>query len=244
MTFEPIAAFSRVRLSDVVADQLKTMICDGRLLPGARLPAERELAAQLQVSRPSLREALIRLQADGYVASTGRGGLRVADVTASLVSSPLAELIATQPRASADILELRHGLETTVTGYAAARADAGDLARIDTAFATLQDCFERRDKVQLAAADAAFHLTIADATHNVALIHVMHGLHGLIRETTLNSHRMVGYDDGIETALFTQHGEIHAAILSRNVDRARSASEAHLDYVRELHRQRGALTRN
>jgi len=67
MQFDPIQSFTRKRLSDVVSDQIKRLISDGALMPGDRLPAERDLATQLGVSRPSLREALIRLEADGYI---------------------------------------------------------------------------------------------------------------------------------------------------------------------------------
>jgi GntR family transcriptional regulator, transcriptional repressor for pyruvate dehydrogenase complex len=184
MTFQPVHphAYARVRLSDVVSGQIRQLISDGTLLPGQRLPAERDLAEQLNVSRPSLREALIRLESDGFIRAAGRGGFVVSDVTAPLVSHPLAALLEQQPNASADVLELRHGLETLSTAYAAERANADDLARIGEAFAALQAAV-REKSTRIAEKDAAFHLAIADATHNVALTHVMHGLNELLRES-------------------------------------------------------------
>jgi GntR family transcriptional repressor for pyruvate dehydrogenase complex len=101
MQFDPIQSFTRKRLSDVVSDQIKRLISDGALMPGDRLPAERDLATQLGVSRPSLREALIRLEADGYIETSGRGGFTVVDVTAPIISKPLAELLLQNPRRSA-----------------------------------------------------------------------------------------------------------------------------------------------
>ena len=86
MPFTPIPSFARKRISDVVSDQIKQLISEGTLMPGDRLPAERDLAAQLGVSRPSLREALIRLEADGYIETSGRGGFTVVDVTAPIIS--------------------------------------------------------------------------------------------------------------------------------------------------------------
>ena len=130
MHFRPIQSFTRKRLSDVVADQIKQLISDGTLMPGDRLPAERDLATQLAVSRPSLREALIRLESDGYIATSGRGGFTVVDLTAPIISKPLAELLLQNPRTSADILELRQGLESISTVYAAERATAADLRKI------------------------------------------------------------------------------------------------------------------
>jgi len=95
MSFQPVHthSYARVRLSDVVSGQIRELISNGTLLPGQRLPAERDLAEQLNVSRPSLREALIRLESDGFIRAAGRGGFVVSDVTAPLVSHPLAALL-------------------------------------------------------------------------------------------------------------------------------------------------------
>src|SRR6478735_7810422 len=181
MTFQPVHSYARVRLSDVVSGQIRELISNGTLLPGQRLPAERDLAEQLNVSRPSLREALIRLESDGFIRAVARGGFVVSDVTAPLVSVPLATLLEHHPGASADVLELRHGLETLSTAYAAERATDADLERIAAAFDALQAAAAEPKRTRIAEKDAAFHLAIADATHNVALAHVMHGLHELVR---------------------------------------------------------------
>jgi GntR family transcriptional repressor for pyruvate dehydrogenase complex len=240
MTFQPVHSYSRVRLSDVVSEQIRALISDGTLLPGQRLPAERDLAEQLNVSRPSLREALIRLESDGFIRAVARGGFVVSDVTAPLVSDPLAALLEHHPNASADVLELRHGLETLSTAYAAERATEADLARIAAAFEALQAAAAEPKRTRIAEKDAAFHLAIADATHNIALAHVMHGLHGLIRDSMLTSHRLVDYDDEVEANLLAQHRAIYDAIVARDPQRARECAGAHLDYVRTLYRDRPA----
>ncbi|TPA22764.1 GntR family transcriptional regulator [Burkholderia pseudomallei] len=237
MTFQPVESYTRVRLSDVVSDQIKSLISAGKLLPGQKLPTERELAAQLNVSRPSLREALVRLEADGFIGSVGRGGFVVSDITAPVVSSPLADLLLQNPEASHDVLELRHGLETISTAYAAERATPGDLATIKEAFDTLAGHSLKHEPGRLAEVDANFHLAIADATHNVALIHVMHGIHGLLQESMHKSHRLVNHADAMERALLEQHTEIYEAIAAKDPERARAAAERHLRYVRALYEQ-------
>ena len=138
MPFRPVHSYTRTRIADVVSDQIRALITSGALLPGQRLPAERDLSEQLNVSRPSLREALIRLESDGFIQAAARSGFVVSDVTAPLVSAPLAALLSQHPTASADVLELRHGLESLATGYAAERATPGDLARITEAFNALK----------------------------------------------------------------------------------------------------------
>jgi GntR family transcriptional repressor for pyruvate dehydrogenase complex len=235
-TFQPVLNYAHVRLSDVVSDQIRAMIFDGRLLPGQRLPAERELAEQLQVSRPSLREALIRLDADGFIQGLARGGFVVSNVTAPLVSDPLTTLLQQQPDASAAILELRHALESISTAYAAERADAADMARIGAAFDALEAAAGAPQSTNIAECDAAFHLAIAGATHNVAISHVMHGLHQLLRDSMQTSHRLVAYDAAVEADLHAQHRAIYEAITARDPARAQRAAGAHLDYVRALYR--------
>ncbi|MGF6529272.1 MULTISPECIES: FadR/GntR family transcriptional regulator [Paraburkholderia] len=240
MQFHPIQSFTRKRLSDVVSDQIKRLISDGALMPGDRLPAERDLATQLGVSRPSLREALIRLEADGYIETSGRGGFTVVDVTAPIISKPLAELLLQNPRTSADILELRQGLESIATVYAAERATAADLKKIRNAFEELKTCSLSDDRTNLPELDAAFHLAIADATHNVALAHVIHGIHTLIREGMRQYHRLIDYDDAKERQLLTQHQAIFDAVMARDAQKARKAAERHLTFVRELYEEEAA----
>jgi GntR family transcriptional repressor for pyruvate dehydrogenase complex len=239
--FQPVHSYTRVRIADVVSDQIRALITSGALSPGQRLPAERDLAEQLKVSRPSLREALIRLESDGFIQAVARGGFVVSDVTAPLVSAPLAALLSQHPAASADVLELRHGLESLATAYAAERATDADLARIAEAFHTLKTAAIAPKRTGIAEHDAAFHLAIADAAHNLALAHVMHGLHELVRESMLTSHRLVDYDDEVEANLLAQHQAIFDAILARDPQRARDAAGAHLDYVRTLYHDRWPL---
>jgi GntR family transcriptional repressor for pyruvate dehydrogenase complex len=240
MQFDPIQSFTRKRLSDVVSDQIKRLISDGALMPGDRLPAERDLATQLGVSRPSLREALIRLEADGYIETSGRGGFTVVDVTAPIISKPLAELLLQNPRTSADILELRQGLESISTVYAAERATAADLDKIRSAFEELKAGSLSGDRANLAELDAAFHLAIADSTHNIALAHVMHGIHTLIREGMRQYRRLIDYDDAKERQLLTQHQAIFDAVMARDAQKARKAAERHLTFVRDLYDEEGA----
>lgn len=238
MSFQPVPAYARTRLSDVVADQIKDLIARAELLPGARLPAERELAARLGVSRPSLREALVRLEADGYLRAGARGGLQICDLSAPLLSNPLGELLMRSPQASFDLLELRRDLEAAASAHAAQRADTADRARIDAAFAALSEAAVHGDTGRLAEFDAAFHRAIADATHNVALTHVLHGIHDLIHASMLRSHRLGDEEAGVEAALFAQHRAIHAAIQARDAEAARQCTADHLDYVQRLYRER------
>jgi GntR family transcriptional regulator, transcriptional repressor for pyruvate dehydrogenase complex len=238
MNFQPVGAYERIRISDLVADQIQSLICEGELLPGQRLPSERVLSIQLNVSRPSLREALTRLKSNGYIKARGRGGFLVADIMKPVVSSPLAELLLQHPRVWSDVIELRQNLETISITYAVERATPTDLRKIQAAFDKLSAVMH--DSRQLAEKDTQFHLAIANATHNVALIHVMHGLYGLIQESIRNSHYLINFDEGIESTLHRQHSAIRDAIFARDTRRARQAIDEHLHYVRALYEHKSS----
>ena len=110
------------RLSDNIVEQLETMILEGTLQPGQRLPAERALAEQFGVSRPSLREAVQKLVAKGLLISRQGGGNYVSDSLGSSFSDPLLSLLEGHPEAHRDLLEFRHTLEADCAYYAALRA--------------------------------------------------------------------------------------------------------------------------
>lgn len=237
MVFSQVESFTRPRISDAVAQQVQQRIGDGLLLPGRKLPSERELAEQLGVSRPSVREALRRLEADGFITAGARGGFVVADISERIVSLPLADLLDQNAQARADVLELRQGLESMATMYAAQRATPEDRGRISEAFRELEAAQAIPNVDRLARADAEFHLAIADACHNVALTHVMHGLHGPISRSLTLSHRLVDAVPAVERELHLQHQAIYDAILAQDPVRASAAAHAHLSYVQSLYRR-------
>ena len=171
------------RLSDDIVAQLETMILEGTLKAGERLPAERVLAERFGVSRPSLREAIQKLVAKGLLVSRQGGGNYVAESLGSTFSDPLLHLLESNPEAQRDLLEFRHTLEGSCAYYAALRATELDRERLSEAFAALQDCYSRSGKVtrvEEGAADARFHLAIAEASHNLVLLHTIRGLFDLL----------------------------------------------------------------
>src|ERR1700680_2766218 len=108
------------KLGDAIAEHLEKLILEGVLRPGEKLAAERDLALKLDVSRPSLREALDKLQSKGLIETT-KAGTVVAQFLAPL-SRPLAELFADKPRVTADYFEYRRIIEGQAAALAATRA--------------------------------------------------------------------------------------------------------------------------
>lgn len=121
------------RLSDDIVTKLEGMILEGTLRAGERLPAERVLAEQFGVSRPSLREAIQKLAAKGLLVSRQGGGNYIAESLGSTFSDPLLPLLEDNPEAQRDLLEFRHTLEGACAYYAAQRATEPDRQRLTEA---------------------------------------------------------------------------------------------------------------
>ncbi|MEI2770636.1 MAG: GntR family transcriptional regulator, partial [Candidatus Competibacter sp.] len=95
MQFETI---NPPKVSDAIVSQIEQLILEGVLKPGERLPPERELAQELSVSRPSLREAITTLKSRGLLQSRRGGGNFVVDVVAPVLTDPLIELLKKHPK--------------------------------------------------------------------------------------------------------------------------------------------------
>lgn len=226
------------RLSDDIVEQLEGMILEGTLKSGERLPAERALAERFGVSRPSLREAIQKLAAKGLLVSRQGGGNYVVDSLGSTFSDPLLHLLESNPEAQRDLLEFRQTLEASCAYYAALRATEVDRERLTAAFETLQDCYARADevsRVEEGAADARFHLAIAEASHNAVLLHTIRGLFDLLKRNVVTN---IGgmYQQRTETRdmLINQHRDLYLAIIEGRPEQAREVSTRHLLYVQEV----------
>ena len=115
------------RLAERIAQQLESLIANGDLVPGERLPPERRLAESLGVSRPSLREAIRILASKGLLQTRPGGGTYVAATIEVDLVEPLIALLRDQPETRYDVLEVRRALEGSAAYYAARRAVDGAL---------------------------------------------------------------------------------------------------------------------
>ncbi|GHZ39499.1 pyruvate dehydrogenase complex repressor [Vibrio cholerae] len=115
-------AYQRIRqpkLSDVIEQELERLIVEGTLSPGQQLPPERELAKQFEVSRPSIREAIQRLEAKRLLTRRQGGGTFVSDRIWQSFSDPLLNLLSSHSETQLDLLEARHALEGICAYFAA-----------------------------------------------------------------------------------------------------------------------------
>ena len=230
------------RLSDNIVEQLETMILEGTLQPGQRLPAERALAERFGVSRPSVREAVQKLAARGLLTSRQGGGNYVSDALGSSFSDPLLNLIEGRPEAQRDLLEFRHTLEADCAYYAARRATDLDRQQLQKAYDELQACYAREgtaSRAEEGAADARFHLAIAEASHNLVLLHTIRGLFDLLKRSTVtNIGGMYALRSETRHTLVAQHQALFDAIMAGRAEDARRLAGEHINFVQDILEER------
>jgi DNA-binding FadR family transcriptional regulator len=221
----PIQAVSSQRLYRQIADQLAELIRAGEFKPGERLPSERDLSQQLNVSRASVREALIALEIDGLVVV--RVGLGVF-VNAAPAANP--QRTAPAEPGPFEVLSARYLIEGETAALAARDGSARDHARIRETLQLMADEVEASG-IGLNA-DALFHLRIAEASGNGALVHLVHQLWSF-RESAMFRKLDEHFDSPQRhQEAIAEHLRVIEAIEKRDAEAARAGIVAHLDTVR------------
>ncbi len=223
-TFQAVAV---TRLYRMIADQIAGRIRAGDFPRGRRLPSERDLAEQLQVSRASIREALIALEIEGYVEVRVGTGVFVADKEGAGMPAAAGPSASTAQGVDDigpfDLLEARLLIEPECAGMAAQHATAAQLAAILDAHdgMSLTDSPGRHDR--------EFHGAIAAACGNAALAAAVAHLWNLTQSSSVYR-RMQDYfvDAKVWAVAHAEHQRILTAIAARDPIRARHAMHAHL----------------
>jgi GntR family transcriptional repressor for pyruvate dehydrogenase complex len=173
---------TRPRLYEVIVEQLCAYIADNEMNQGDRLPAERDLAAKLGVSRASLSQALVALEVQGVLSVRhGDGAILVRRPTEERAIKALREHADRIP----DIIEAREALEVKLAGLAAVRRTDEEMAAIDHAIATMEAEIESGDRGVVG--DEMFHEAMTTAAHSSLLAKLMHEISGLVKETRIES---------------------------------------------------------
>ena len=163
-------SLKQTKLSDVILEKLEAMIIEGSLEAGQKLPPERELAAQFEVSRPSLREAIQKLEVKGLVTRKQGGGTFVDNNILSGLSDPLFDLMSKSAESQFDLLEFRHGIEGMSAYYAAMRGTKADFEEIERKHLAIGDAQIESNYREEARAVFEFYLAICAASHNAVIL--------------------------------------------------------------------------
>jgi len=228
----PFERIKVAKISDQIVSQIEAMIVDGRFEAGQKLPAERELAQQFSVSRQSLREAIQKLEAKGLLERRHGGGTFVTDSVNESVTTPLFELLAKHPESQFDLLEFRHALEGISSFYAALRGTKADLDRIEFSINSIMDSQTRAIDEQVQSL-VNFYLRIAEASHNVVLLHVVQGMRELLAENIKQNLEVLANNPSVVEQLNQHRLQIAKAIIDGQPEQARDACHQHLSYIEQ-----------
>lgn len=222
-------------VADSLIGRLKVFIDQRQLEAGMRLPAERQLAQELGVSRSSLREAIQKLISVGLLVSKRGGGTFLREQSApwaeTQLITPLRELVIEDPNYRYDILEARHSIEGSTAWYAALRATESDKDQLQYAFDATMMLNESENPDLAAQADVRFHLAIASASHNVVLLQTMRGFFELMQTSVMQSRQRMYSQQAIFSRLNDQHRSLLEAILDGDAEQARQAAMEHIGFV-------------
>lgn len=229
MTYRRI---NQPKLSDVILKELEKMILEGSLKPGQKLPPERELAVQFEVSRPSLREAIQKLEAKGVLTRRQGGGTYVKQQLWNSLADPLVELLASNPESQYDLLEFRYATEGMMAYYAALRGTDADHAQMRQKMDTIKAV--QGDTESEAQAIVDFYRSIAEASHNVAMLHLVLSLTPLLVRNVAENLELLYRRERSSEVANTHREALLEAILKRDPELARRASNDHLAYIEEV----------
>ena len=221
------------KISDKVAERLQEMLKNQTWTAGDKLPPERDLAKQLGVSRPSLREALQKLVCAGLLTTRHGGGTFVQEKSQVNFIDPLLNMFQEQMEAKFDVLEVRHALEGTAAYYAALRHTEVDRQRIQHCFDFMIEMHGSPNPLDEAKADAQFHLAISEAAYNPVLQHIMKNLFSLLENSITHNLDKLYTLPKVFEPLSHQHERMMNKVLERDADGARRAAQEHLVFVAE-----------
>ena len=213
------------RLHEGLGEKFRALIREGSLKPGDRLPSERVLAEQFQVSRSSVREAIRSLELQGLVVSKRGSGTFINTDNLESMAALIAATLSTGNGALKHIFEMRHILEPQIAALAAQRADHEQIHEMERILET--QAREIQGGKTGADADTAFHFSLAAATHNSALMKLVSAVEDILHRSRDRSFQ----EPGRPQRSLESHRNILKMVRSGDAEGARRAMEHHLTMV-------------
>jgi len=216
------------RLYEQIVQQIEESVLNGSLKPGDQLPAERELAQRLGVSRTAVREAVKTLREKGLVEAYSGRGTFITDGTSQAARESFDLMVKIgQQEGSPFLAELRLILEPGIAALGAVRAKEEDVATMREAVLVMDRA--QKDPDVYIEADLDFHLALAEAAANPLILSLIDSIVGLLREQRMKIFNVEGGPQRGQN----HHKRILEAVERRDPEMARAAMRAHLEQVRE-----------
>jgi GntR family transcriptional repressor for pyruvate dehydrogenase complex len=219
------------RLYEQIVRQIEESVLNGSLKPGDQLPAERDLAQRLGVSRTAVREAVKTLREKGLVEAYSGRGTFITDGTSQAARQSFDLMVKVgqqgQQEGLPHLVELRLALEPGIAAMAAERVTDEDLTAMREAVAVMDGAQENAEAY--IEADLDFHLALAEAAANPLILSLIDSIVGLLRTERIRIFKVEGGPQRSQV----HHKRILSAVERRDPEMARCAMRAHLEQVRE-----------
>jgi len=214
------------RVTAVLIAEIKNTIARGELAPGARLPAERDLAKQFQVNRASVRQVLKVLEMMGVLTQRVGDGTYLSTSAEAILNEPLDFLVLLDDLSHHELFETRLIVEPELAARAAERATTEDLHALRAAITAMQDSSGTEERLT---ADMSFHDAVFRASGN----RICQLLFKRIHRTVLTSMGQLSNRVELQQPL-NYHKKIYAAIRAHDAEAARKLMREHILDARSL----------
>lgn len=218
------------RAYEVVIDHVKEEILNGNLMVGQKLPPEREMAEEMNVSRNTIREAMRSLSLLGFISSSqGAGNYVTCDFQSNFKESIHWMLLMDEIDYS-QISELREGLETYAALLAVDRITATQLKKIENIVNMLRESTDEKEKAKL---DKELHYTIAQASKNQLIIHISEGLSNALDQFIPTMREKIKRKTINDKKLQDAHDKMYKGLLERDKKIINEAFKEHFDLINQ-----------
>ncbi|KAA0547036.1 FadR family transcriptional regulator [Bacillus sp. BGMRC 2118] len=220
---EPV---KRLNVTDSIVNQIKDLVLQGKLTIGDRLPPERELMNQFGVGRPSLREALKVLEAQGLIEKTQKGTIITGNHDKFFTDSLMFQLYFSSSTLD-DIYETRRFIERELTFMATKRATEDDLYEIEQTIFDMETAIQSENQEAYVSANLHFHDSIAKASKNQVMYHLYQSITSLVEHSQVLAVTV----PGIKSDSLFYHKEIFSAIKAGDAQLASERMVSHITSV-------------
>ena len=216
------------RLYEQVVGQIEQLITEGKLSPGDRLPSERLLSEQFNVSRTVVREAIKALREKGLVEIRPGKGTFIVDSMSDVMRQSIGLMVRIDHlNGLENLIQVRSIIEPEIAAIAAQKATPDDIKQLECYIGAMDEAMQDNDAVAYIAADQGFHDVLARATQNDLLFRLIGTIVDLLREQRERTFRRGGANRGQR-----YHKRLLETVQQKNSAAARQAMIEHLEQIR------------
>lgn len=225
--FKPV---KNMKVYEQVVDQIKEMVRVGQIKKGDKLPTERVMAEELQVSRTSIREAMRALEVVGLIESRQGAGNYIREEFDDVLLEPLSIVFMLQNGTNKDIFELREVLELSTIFLSVMRISDEELKKLGELVERFKTSRDEEENVKI---DSEFHSIIVKGANNVLITNLLEGVSELVDKFISEGRRAILSDERNRGKLLDFHEKIYLAIKNRDAYSAYKHMQEYFQLIKE-----------